>query len=163
MEIATLAPLLIVVLFVALAAGLWIGFALIAVGLVAMVAASSAPVTLVFATKVWGSLTIWDLTSLPMFIWMGEILVRSRLSSDMFEGLSPFTRRLPGRLLHVNVLGCALFAAVSGSSAATTATIGRMSVPELLARGYDPKMAISTLAGAGTCGFCQSITPDSAH
>ena len=153
MEIATLAPLLIVVLFVALAAGLWIGFALIAVGLVAMVAASSAPVTLVFATKVWGSLTIWDLTSLPMFIWMGEILVRSRLSSDMFEGLSPFTRRLPGRLLHVNVLGCALFAAVSGSSAATTATIGRMSVPELLARGYDPKMAIGTLAGAGTFGF----------
>ena len=153
MEIAILGPLLVVVLFIALAAGLWIGFALIAVGLVAMLAASSAPVTLVFGTKVWGSLTIWDLTSLPMFIWMGEILVRSRLSSDMFEGLAPFTRRLPGRLLHVNVLGCALFAAVSGSSAATTATIGRMSVPELTARGYDPKMAIGTLAGAGTFGF----------
>lgn len=153
MEIAILGPLLVAVLFVALAAGLWIGFALIAVGLVAMLAASSAPVTLVFGTKVWGSLTIWDLTSLPMFIWMGEILVRSRLSSDMFEGLAPFTRRLPGRLLHVNVLGCALFAAVSGSSAATTATIGRMSVPELTARGYDPKMAIGTLAGAGTFGF----------
>ena len=153
MEIAILGPLLVIVLFVALAAGLWIGFALIAVGLVAMLAASSAPVTLVFGTKVWGSLTIWDLTSLPMFIWMGEILVRSRLSSDMFEGLAPFTRRLPGRLLHVNVLGCALFAAVSGSSAATTATIGRMSVPELTARGYDPKMAIGTLAGAGTFGF----------
>ena len=153
MEIAMLAPLLVVVLFAALAAGLWIGFALIAVGLVAMLAASTAPVTLVFATKVWGSLTVWDLTSLPMFIWMGEILVRSRLSSDMFEGLAPFTRRLPGRLLHVNVLGCALFAAVSGSSAATTATIGRMSIPELTARGYDPKMAIGTLAGAGTFGF----------
>ena len=153
MEIAVLGPLLVAVLFVALAAGLWIGFALIAVGLVAMLAASTAPVTLVFDTKVWGSLTIWDLTSLPMFIWMGEILVRSRLSSDMFEGLAPFTRRLPGRLLHVNVLGCALFAAVSGSSAATTATIGRMSVPELTARGYDPKMAIGTLAGAGTFGF----------
>lgn len=153
MEIATLAPLLIVVLFATLAAGLWIGFALIAVGMVAMMAASSAPVTLVFATKVWGGLTIWDLTSLPMFIWMGEILVRSRLSSDMFEGLAPFTRRLPGRLLHVNVLGCALFAAVSGSSAATTATIGRMSVPELTKRGYDARMAIGTLAGSGTFGF----------
>ena len=153
MEIATLAPLLIVVLFATLAAGLWIGFALIAVGLVAMMAASSAPVLLVFATKVWGGLTIWDLTSLPMFIWMGEILVRSRLSSDMFEGLAPFTRRLPGRLLHVNVLGCALFAAVSGSSAATTATIGRMSVPELTKRGYDARMAIGTLAGSGTFGF----------
>ncbi|WP_163849285.1 TRAP transporter large permease [Pseudooceanicola aestuarii] len=153
MEIAYLAPMLVVVLFATLAAGLWIGFALIAVGMVAMIAASSAPVTLVFATKVWGGLTVWDLTALPMFIWMGEILVRSRLSSDMFAGLAPFTRYLPGRLLHVNVLGCALFAAVSGSSAATTATIGRMSVPELTSRGYDSRMAIGTLAGSGTFGF----------
>lgn len=153
MEIATLAPLLVVVLFGALAAGLWVGFALIAVGLVAMLAAAPAPPSLVFATKVWGGLSVWDLTALPMFIWMGEILVRSRLSSDMFSGLAPFTSRLPGRLLHVNVLGCALFAAVSGSSAATTATIGRMSLPELKARGYDDRMAIGTLAGSGTFGF----------
>jgi len=153
MEIATLAPLLLVVLFGSLAAGLWVGFALIAVGLVAMVAAAPAPPSLVFATKVWGGLSVWDLTALPMFIWMGEILVRSRLSSDMFSGLAPFTARLPGRLLHVNVLGCALFAAVSGSSAATTATIGRMSLPELRARGYDDRMAIGTLAGSGTFGF----------
>ncbi|TCP59929.1 tripartite ATP-independent transporter DctM subunit [Rhodovulum bhavnagarense] len=153
MEIAALAPLLVVVLFGALAAGLWVGFALIAVGLVAMIAASSAPVGLVFATKIWGGLTVWDLTALPMFIWMGEILVRSRLSADMFAGLAPFTARLPGRLLHVNVMGCALFAAVSGSSAATTATIGRMSVPELTARGYDTRMVIGTLAGSGTFGF----------
>ncbi|MBC7164581.1 MAG: TRAP transporter large permease subunit [Roseovarius sp.] len=153
MDIATLAPLLIVVLFGALALGLWVGFALIAVGIVAMLAASHAPVTLVFATKVWGGLSVWDLTALPMFIWMGEILVRSRLSSDMFAGLAPFTARLPGRLLHVNVMGCALFAAVSGSSAATTATIGRMSVPDLTARGYDERMAIGTLAGSGTFGF----------
>ncbi|MBK1634937.1 TRAP transporter large permease [Rhodovulum adriaticum] len=153
MELATLAPLLVVVLFGALAAGLWVGFALIAVGLVAMVLASSAPVGMVFATKVWGGLTVWDLTALPMFIWMGEILVRSRLSADMFAGLAPFTARLPGRLLHVNVMGCALFAAVSGSSAATTATIGRMSVPELTRRGYDPRMVIGTLAGSGTFGF----------
>ncbi|MGR3570985.1 TRAP transporter large permease [Brevirhabdus sp.] len=153
MDIATLAPLLLVVLFGTLAAGLWVGFALIAVGLVAMAAASSAPITLVFATKVWGGLTVWDLTALPMFIWMGEILVRSRLSSDMFTGLAPFTARLPGRLLHVNVMGCALFAAVSGSSAATTATVGRMSIPELRARGYDEAMVIGTLAGSGTFGF----------
>lgn len=153
MEIATLAPILVILLFGTLAAGLWIGFALIVVGLVAMAAASSAPVTLVFATRVWGGLTVWDLTALPMFIWMGEILVRSRLSADMFAGLAPFTKYLPGRLLHVNVMGCALFAAVSGSSAATTATIGRMSVPELTARGYDPRIAIGTLAGSGTFGF----------
>ena len=153
MEIGLLSPLLILVLFATLAAGLWVGFALIAVGIVAMALASPAPLGLVFATKVWGGLTVWDLTALPMFIWMGEILVRSRLSSDMFSGLAPFTGRLPGRLLHVNVFGCALFAAVSGSSAATTATIGRMSVPELTARGYDSRMIIGTLAGSGTFGF----------
>ena len=153
MDIATLAPLLLMVLFGTLAAGLWVGFSLIAVGIVAMLAASKAPLTLVFATKVWGGLTVWDLTALPMFIWMGEILVRSRLSSDMFSGLAPFTARLPGRLLHVNVMGCALFAAVSGSSAATTATVGRMSIPELRSRRYDEAMVIGTLAGSGTFGF----------
>jgi tripartite ATP-independent transporter DctM subunit len=153
MEIATLAPILLVVLFGALALGLWVGFALIAVGLAAMVLAAPAPPELVFATKVWGGLSVWGLVALPMFIWMGEILVRSRLSSDMFSGLAPFTARLPGKLLHVNVLACGLFAAVSGSSAATTATIGRMSLPELKARGYDERMAIGSLAGAGTFGF----------
>jgi len=153
MEIATLAPILLAVLFACLVAGLWVGFALLAVGLVAMTLATSAPAGMVFATKVWGSMTVWDLTALPMFIWMGEILFRSRLASDMFAGLSPLTRRLPGGLLHVNVMGCALFAAVSGSSAATTATVGRMTVPELTRRGYDPRIAIGSLAGSGTFGF----------
>jgi C4-dicarboxylate transporter, DctM subunit len=153
MEIGVLAAILVVVLFGFLLAGLWVGFALMAVGLVAMELATSAPVGPVFARRVWGAMNSWELTALPMFIWMGEILFRSRLSSDMFAGLAPLTRRLPGRLLHVNILGCALFAAVSGSSAATTATIGRMSLPELKARGYPAPMAIGTLAGAGTFGF----------
>ncbi len=153
MDIGLISLLLVVVLFGLLLAGLWVGFALMAVGLVAMELATNAPVTSVFARRVWGSMNVWDLTALPMFIWMGEILFRSRLSSDMFEGLAPFTRRLPGRLLHVNVFGCALFACVSGSSAATTATVGRMSLPELKRRGYDPKLAIGTLAGSGTFGF----------
>jgi tripartite ATP-independent transporter DctM subunit len=153
MGIETLSLILVAILFGCLALGLWVGFALIAVGLAAMLMASSAPVELVFATKVWGALNIWDLTALPMFIWMGEILFRSRLSSDMFSGLAPLTTRLPGRLLHANIFGCALFAAVSGSSAATTATVGRMSVPELTRRGYDQRMIIGTLAGSGTFGF----------
>jgi tripartite ATP-independent transporter DctM subunit len=153
MGIETLSLILVAILFGCLALGLWVGFALIAVGLAAMLIASSAPVELVFATKVWGALNIWDLTALPMFIWMGEILFRSRLSSDMFSGLAPLTTRLPGRLLHANIFGCALFAAVSGSSAATTATVGRMSVPELTRRGYDQRMIIGTLAGSGTFGF----------
>lgn len=153
MSIGVLSLILVVVLFALLFAGLWVGFALIAVGLVALELATSIPAQLAFSSKVWGSLNSWDLTALPMFVWMGEILFRSRLSSDMFTGLAPFTRRLPGRLLHVNVFGCALFAAVSGSSAATTATVGRMSLPELRARGYDTDMSIGTLAGAGTFGF----------
>jgi tripartite ATP-independent transporter DctM subunit len=93
------------------------------------------------------------LTALPMFIWMGEILYRTKLSDDMFEGLAPWLQKLPGRLLHVNVVGCAIFAAVSGSSAATCATIGRIALPELVKRGYDEKMAIGTLAGSGTLGL----------
>jgi len=153
MTLGLLSLILVCVLFGTLFLGLWVGFALMAVALVAMELATPAPAGAVFATKVWGSLTLWDLTALPMFVWMGEILYRSRLSSDMFRGLAPFTRRLPGGLLHVNIFGCALFAAVSGSSAATTATVGRMSLPELKARGYDPGMAIGTLAGAGTFGF----------
>jgi len=153
MDLFTLSLILVGVLFLCLALGLWVGFSLIAVGLVAMMLATPAPVGAVFGTKAWAALNIWDLTALPMFIWMGEILFRSRLSSDLFTGLAPFTRRLPGGLLHVNIMGCALFAAVSGSSAATTATVGRMSLPELKARGYDDRMAIGTLAGSGTFGF----------
>ncbi|MEI4233521.1 TRAP transporter large permease [Roseovarius sp. D22-M7] len=153
MDIATLSIILLVVLFGLLLLGLWVGFALLAVGMVAMELATGAPTGSIMATKIWGALNVWDLTALPMFIWMGEILFRSRLSSDLFTGLSPFTRRLPGGLLHVNILGCALFAAVSGSSAATTATVGKMSLPELKSRGYDMRMAIGTLAGSGTFGF----------
>ena len=153
MDLTILSIILVVTLFGFLLSGLWVGFSLMAVGLVAMEITRPGLAGAVFATKVWGSLNVWDLTALPMFIWMGEILFRSRLSADLFRGLAPFTRRLPGGLLHANVLGCALFAAVSGSSAATTATVGRMSLPELKARGYDPRIAIGTLAGAGTFGF----------
>ena len=153
MELAPLAAILVLVLFALLLSGLWVGFALLAVGLLAMALATSAPIGPVFARRVWGAMNSWDLTALPMFIWMGEILFRSRLSSDLFAGLAPLTRRLPGRLLHVNVLGSALFAAVSGSSAATTATVGRIALPELAARGYDPRIAIGSLAGSGTFGF----------
>ncbi|MBO0343716.1 TRAP transporter large permease [Roseibium limicola] len=137
----------------ALATGIWVAVALFGVALTAMMLLVSAPTGPVLATTVWGASNSWDLTALPMFIWMGEILFRSRLSEDMFAGLSPWMRNLPGRLLHVNILGCGIFAAVSGSSAATTATIGKMSLPELRSRGYDEVMAIGTLAGSGTLGL----------
>jgi C4-dicarboxylate transporter, DctM subunit len=114
---------------------------------------SSRPVGDAMAVTIWGSSSSWTLTALPLFIWMGEILFRTRLSQDMFKGLAPWMQALPGRLLHTNVVGCAIFAAVSGSSAATCATIGKMSLPELTKRGYPEIMSIGSLAGAGTLGL----------
>ena len=148
-----LASALIALLFIALASGLWIGSALLGVGLVAMEFASSRPVGDSMALTIWGSTSSWTLTALPLFLWMGEILFRTKLSEDMFKGLAPWLDRLPGRLLHVNVIGSTIFAAVSGSSAATCATIGRIALPELRARGYPEDIAIGTLAGAATLGL----------
>jgi tripartite ATP-independent transporter DctM subunit len=105
------------------------------------------------AMTIWGSASSWTLTALPLFIWMGEILFRTRLSQDMFKGLAPWMQALPGRLLHTNVVGCAIFAAVSGSSAATCATIGKMTLPELQRRGYPDNIVIGTLSGSGTLGL----------
>lgn len=153
METLSLAAVVVVLMLLLLASGLWVALSLLTVGLGAMALFTNAPMGLVLATTTWGSSNSWALAALPLFIWMGEILFRSRLSEDMFSGLSPWLGRLPGRLLHVNILGCGLFAAVSGSSAATAATIGRMSVPELSRRGYDTRMSIGTLAGSGTLGL----------
>ncbi|MCF1503458.1 TRAP transporter large permease subunit [Afifella sp. H1R] len=153
MGLATISALLAFGLLGALALGLWVALSLLGVALVAILLMTNVPAGAVTATAAWGASNSWDLTALPMFIWMGEILFRTRLSEDMFAGISPFMRRIPGRLLHVNIVGCAIFAAVSGSSAATTAMIGRMSLPELRGRGYDEKMAIGTLAGSGTLGL----------
>ncbi len=153
MEPLTAGLVLLVALFALLATGLWVALALLGVGLLGMVAFTGAPAGQILATTNWGASNSWALAALPMFIWMGEILFRSRLSEDMFAGLAPWLSRLPGRLLHVNVLGCGMFAAVCGSSAATAATIGRMSLPELARRGYDPQLSIGTLAGSGTLGL----------
>jgi tripartite ATP-independent transporter DctM subunit len=152
MEVA-IAVGLIVVLLVVLAAGLWIGLALLGVGMIAMEFASSRPVGDAMVLTIWGSTSSWTLTALPLFLWMGEILFRTKLSDDMFKGLAPWLNRLPGRLLHVNVIGSTIFAAVSGSSAATCATIGKISLPELKRRGYPDSIAIGTLAGSATLGL----------
>jgi len=153
MEQALNSILLIVFLFALLGSGLWVAMSLFIVGFLGMVLFSSAPVGLVLATTVWGASNSWALAALPMFIWMGEILFRSRLSEDLFQGVAPWLGWLPGRLIHVNIIGSAIFAAVSGSSAATAATIGRMSLPELEKRGYDQDLSIGTLAGSSTLGF----------
>lgn len=145
--------LLVVVLFGLLAGGVWIGLTLAGVAWVAMELFSSRPAGDAMAVTIWGASSSWTLTALPLFVWMGEILFRTRLSQDMFKGLAPWVERLPGRLLHTNVFGCAIFAAVSGSSAATCATIGKMTLPELKRRGYPEDQVIGTLAGAGTLGL----------
>jgi C4-dicarboxylate transporter DctM subunit len=153
MGLLPLSVVLVAFLFAALGSGMWIALALGAVGFVALVTTVSMSAGDILATSVWSASNSWDLTALPMFIWMGEILYRTKLSDDMFEGLAPLVQKLPGRLLHVNVVSCAIFAAVSGSSAATCATIGRITLPELGRRGYDEKMTIGTLAGSGTLGL----------
>jgi tripartite ATP-independent transporter DctM subunit len=144
---------LLAILLGLLAAGVWVAIALSLVGLAGLVFFSNAPSGLILATTFWGHSHSWALTALPLFILMGEILLRSRMSDDMFTGLVPWLSRAPGRLLHVNVFGCAIFAAVSGSSAATAATIGRMSVPELTRRGYPESLILGTLAGSATLGL----------
>lgn len=153
MDIMSIALVLTFVLFLLLGTGLWVSLSLVGVAVFAMMAFTSAPVGSVLATTTWGSTTTFSLIALPLFVWMGEILFRTRLSEDMFRGIAPWVTRLPGRLLHVNVVACGIFAAISGSSAATAVTIGRMSMPELQKRGYDERMSIGTLAGSGTLGL----------
>ena len=153
MELWQVSLVLLGVFAAALVGGLWIAIALLGVALLAMAAFTNSPPGTVLATTVWGSSASWSLTPLPLFIWMGEILYRTRIASDMFRGLAPWVDPLPGRLMHTNVVGCGIFAAISGSSAATAATIGRITVPELAKRGYDERMTIGSLAGAGTLGL----------
>ncbi|MDZ7852981.1 MAG: TRAP transporter large permease subunit [Halomonas sp.] len=141
------------VLLLLLGSGVWVAFSLLALGWLGLSQFTSVPTGDVLASNVWGESYSWELTALPMFIWMGEILFRSRLADDMFTGLSPWMQRIPGRLLHTNVIGCGLFAAVSGSSAATCATMGKMTIPELTRRGYDEQLIIGTLAGSATLGL----------
>ena len=141
------------VLFLLLGSGVWVGLALLGVAFVGMELFTSRPVGGAMMTTIWSSSSSWTLTALPLFIWMGEILFRTRLSEDMFKGLSPWMARLPGGLVHTNIVGCTVFAAVSGSSAATLTTVGKMSIPELRKRNYPESMVIGTLAGAATLGL----------
>lgn len=142
-----------VLLAASLASGIWIGVALMSVGIFSLEVFRDMRLDRFLANDVWGTATSAELVTLPLFIFMGEILYFTRLSENLFDGLAPWTSRLPGRLLHVNVLGCTLFAAASGSSAATTATVGRITLKELVVRGYDKNLAMGSLAGAGTLGF----------
>jgi tripartite ATP-independent transporter DctM subunit len=153
MENLELTGIFLFTLFLLLGTGVWVGLALLGVAFVGMELFTSRPAGDAMITTIWTSSSSWSLTALPLFIWMGEILYRTRLSEDMFRGLAPWMAPLPGRLLHTNIVGCTIFAAVSGSSAATLMTVGKMSIPELRKRGYPEHMIIGTLAGAATLGL----------
>lgn len=150
------------VMFLFLLSSLWIGASLIITGIVGMlIFKTSLPPSIsiwdkigdLLAGSMYDSLNSWSLAALPMFILMGEILYHSSISTRLLNGLRPWLLNIPGRLLHVNVAACSLFAAVSGSSAATTATVGKITLEELKERGYDKKLALGSLAGSGTLGF----------
>lgn len=153
MDEFTVGLALVVIVFLLLGSGVWVALALMGVGLFAMEMILDRPAGRILSTQLWGGTNSWALTALPLFIWMGEILFRSRLPRDMFSGISPWVGWLPGRLMHVNVLGCAVFAAVSGSSAATCATVGKIALPELSGRGYDDRLTLGSLAASGTLGL----------
>lgn len=152
-ELTQIAVTLVIFLALFLGSGLWIALSLLGVGWIGLTFFGTVPVEKSLATSVWQTMASWTLAALPLFIWMGEILFRARLSEILFRGVAPWVRWLPGRLMHVNVVGCGIFAAVCGSSAATVATIGRMSLPELKQQGYDQNLSIGSLAGSGTLGL----------
>ncbi len=144
---------LLVLLLLLLTGGVWIALSLGAVAWFGLQFFTSTPPDVNLFQSFWGSSASWTLAALPLFIWMGEILYRSKLSEEMFEGLAPWLGWLPGRLMHVNILGCAIFGTVSGSSTATCATIAKVALPELKRRGYDEKTCLGSLAAAGTLGI----------
>jgi tripartite ATP-independent transporter DctM subunit len=151
-DLLTFALLLLVLLCMLLGAGMWISMSLAGVGYIAMFFFHPSP-GLFLASAFWESTGSWSLAALPMFVWMGEILFRTKLSEELFNGLAPWVRRIPGGLLHVNILACGIFGSVSGSSAATCATVSKIALPELKRRGYDENIAIGSLATSGTLGI----------
>ena len=153
-ELVQISLVLLALLTVLLAGGVWIAVALMACGYVGMqFVGGNIPAGPVLATTIWGNSASWTLAALPLFVWMGEILFRTKLSDEMFRGLAPWLNRIPGRLMHVNVLACGIFGSVSGSSAATCATVAKIALPELKKRGYDEMVSLGSLAGAGTLGI----------
>ncbi|MDB5928722.1 MAG: C4-dicarboxylate transporter permease, partial [Polaromonas sp.] len=145
--------MLLVIMLVLLAGGVWIAMTLAIVGWIGQAFFTNTLPGKNLFSAFWESNASWELAALPLFIWMGEILFRTKLSEEMFEGLRPWLNRIPGRMMHTTIIGCGVFGSVSGSSAATCATIAKVALPELKRRGYNEKLAIGSLASAGTLGI----------
>lgn len=153
MDPIVILAVLLCLMFFLLGSGVWIGLSLMMVAAIGIDVFAGRPAGASIATTVWSSSSSWLLTSLPMFVWMGDILFRTKLSEDLFRGLAPLMGKLPGGLLHTNVMGCTLFGAVSGSSAATLTTVSKITIPELKKRNYPEPMIVGTMAGAATLGL----------
>ncbi len=153
MDILLMGGMLLVIMLVLLAGGVWIAMTLAIVGWVGQAFFTNTLPGKNLFSAFWESNASWELAALPLFIWMGEILFRTKLSEEMFEGLRPWLNRIPGRLMHTTIIGCGVFGSVSGSSAATCATIAKVALPELKRRGYNENLAIGSLASAGTLGI----------
>lgn len=153
MQTLAIGAFLLTLMLLFLSGGVWIAMTLAICGWVGQALFTNSPAGLNLFSSFWETNASWELAALPLFIWMGEILFRTKLSDEMFTGLSPWLNRVPGRLLHTTILGCGIFGSVSGSSAATCATIAKVSLPELKRRGYDENIALGSLATAGTLGI----------
>ena len=153
MDILLIGGLLLFIMLLLLGGGVWIAMALAICGWIGQEFFTTTQPGKNLFSAFWESNASWELAALPLFVWMGEILFRTKLSEEMFEGLRPWLNRIPGRLMHTTILGCGIFGSVSGSSAATCATISKVALPELLKRGYDEKIALGSLATAGTLGI----------
>ncbi|MBL0691275.1 MAG: TRAP transporter large permease subunit [SAR324 cluster bacterium] len=152
MSIYLIGIILTFIFFAALASGMWVSFALLGIGILGLMFNGN-DWGFISAGTVWSGLSVWSLSALPMFLWMGEILFRTKLSKNLFDGLSVWFNRVPGKLLHTNILSCGIFAAVSGSSAATVATIGNITLTHMKRLGYERSISIGTLGGSGTLGL----------
>lgn len=153
MSLSVISLTILVLLVLSLGSTIWVGISLFLVGIGSFMFFTGSPPMIILSNILWNNTHSSTMMALPLFIFMGEILFRSRISEKLFKGLSPWMSFLPGRLIHVNIIACSLFAAVSGSSAATTATVGKITLPELFKRGYDRSLSLGSLAGAGTLGF----------
>ena len=133
--------------------GMWVQFAVAAAGLGYLFLLQGTTGWNALGLVSWGSANSFTLAAIPLFILMAEILLGSGLSERLYNGISPLMRRLPGGLLHSNIAGSGIFAAISGGSAPTAAAMSTVALPQLSARGYDRRLVAGSLAAGGTLGI----------
>ncbi|MEM9628749.1 MAG: TRAP transporter large permease [Pseudomonadota bacterium] len=133
--------------------GLHVGVAMLAIGVLGALVYFGPPVLFSFGTNLWSVMNDFLLTTIPLFVLLGELLLRSGITKNMYDSLADWLSRLPGGLLHTNIGACSLFAAVSGSSVATAATIGTVALDEFKRRTYSEPLVLGTIAAGATLGI----------